>query len=298
MSNTVIKSNEPIAKITVKRPNHTWDTIKRIFKTPSAKLGGILFAIIVLASIFAPLIAPYDALTMDFSAMHVGPCAKHLLGTDEFGRDIFSRLLYGGRYSLTLGILADLMGQVAGVVIGSLAGYFGGKVDSIIMRLLDIWQAIPSMLLTIILSAVLGPGFFNTILALAIGSVPRGARLTRGQILAERGKEYLEAAQSINCSSGAIMFSHLLPNVISPSIVAATMQVGSTITMAASLSYLGLGIQPPTPEWGAMLAAGTEVMRSYPLIILWPGIAIGLTVLSINLIGDGLRDALDPRLHH
>ena len=167
-----------------------------------------------------------------------------------------------------------------------------------IMRLLDIWQALPALLLTIILSAVLGPGFFNTILALSIGGVPRGARMTRGQILAERGKEYLEAATSINCSSSAIMFVHLLPNVISPTIVSATMQVGGTITMAASLSYLGLGIQPPTPEWGAMLSEGTAVMRAYPHIILFPGLMIGICVLAINLIGDGLRDALDPKLRH
>jgi ABC-type dipeptide/oligopeptide/nickel transport system permease subunit len=235
---------------------------------------------------------------MDFTAMHASPSAKHILGTDELGRDILSRLIYGGRYSLTLGILADLIGNAVGVIIGSIAGYYGGKVDNIIMRLLDIWQALPAMLLTIILSAVLGAGFFNTILALAVGGVPKGARMTRGQILAERGKEYLEAAQSINCSGGTIMFTHLLPNVISPTIVSATMGVGGTITMSASLSYLGLGIQPPTPEWGAMLSAGTELMRSYPNVILWPGIMIGICVLAINLIGDGLRDALDPKLRH
>lgn len=274
------------------------DTFKRVFKTPSAKLGGVMFAIIVLAAIFAPLIAPYDPYQMDYTAMHTGPSLRHLCGTDELGRDIFSRLIYGGRYSLTLGILADLLGQACGVIIGSFAGYFGGKTDNLIMRLLDVWQALPGMLLTIIMSAVLGPGFFNTILALAIGSIPRGARMTRGQILAERGKEYLEAAQSINCSSGSIMFTHLLPNVISPTIVSFTMGVGGTITMAASLSYLGLGIQPPSPEWGAMLSAGTELMRSYPHVIFWPGLMIGICVLSINLIGDGLRDALDPKLRH
>lgn len=285
-----------------KKKNQGWarflDTFKRVFKTPSAKLGGVMFLIIVLISIFAPIIAPYDPYQMDYAAMHAGPSLRHLCGTDELGRDILSRLMYGGRYSLTLGILADLLGQLCGVIIGSIAGYFGGKVDNYIMRLLDVWQALPGLLLTIIMSAVLGPGFFNTILALSIGGIPRGARMTRGQILAERGKEYLEAAQSINCSSGAIMFTHLLPNVISPTIVSFTMNVGGTITMAASLSYLGLGIQPPLPEWGAMLSAGTELMRSYPHVIFWPGLMIGICVLSINLIGDGLRDALDPKLRH
>lgn len=289
---------KPAAAVQTRKKNRALDTFRRIFKTPSAKLGGVLFLLIVLAAIFAPLIAPYDPYQMDYFNLHVGPCAAHWLGTDELGRDILSRLLYGGRYSITLGILADLLGQIAGVIIGSIAGYFGGRTDNIIMRLLDIWQALPGMLLTIIMSAVLGAGFFNTILALSIGGIPRGARMTRGMILAERGKEYLEAATSINCSSGAIMFVHLLPNVISPTIVSATMQVGGTITMAASLSYLGLGIQPPTPEWGAMLSEGTAVMRAYPHIILFPGLMIGICVLGINLIGDGLRDALDPKLRH
>ena len=281
-----------------KKQNRALDTFKRIFKTPSAKLGGVLFAIIVLAAIFAPWIAPYDPRAIDYAAMHAGPSLKHLCGTDEVGRDILSRLIYGARYSLALGLLADLIGQTVGVVIGSIAGYFGGRVDNTIMRLLDVWQALPGMLLTIVMSAVLGPGFVNTIIALGIGGIPRGARMVRGQILAERGKEYLEAAQSINCPSRAIMFVHLLPNVISPVIVSATMQVGGTITMSASLSYLGLGVQPPTAEWGAMLSAGAELMTSYPHVIFWPGLAIGICVLSINLMGDGLRDALDPKLRH
>lgn len=276
----------------------TWETAKRVFKTPSAKLGGILFLVFLFCAIFAELIAPYGPYEMDYVNMYATPSWKHLCGTDSLGRDIFSRLIYGARWSLTLGVLADVLGQLGGVVVGSIAGYFGGKTDTYIMRFMDIWQAIPSMLLTIIMSAVLGPGFWNTILALAISAVPRGARMTRGMILAERGKEYLEAAQSINCSSGVIMFSHLLPNVISPTLVSATMQVGGTITMAASLSYLGLGVQPPTPEWGAMLSEGTAVLRSYPHMILFPGIVIGICILSINLMGDGLRDALDPKLRH
>lgn len=278
--------------------SRTWETAKRVFKTPSAKLGGILFLIFLICALFAEVIAPYGPYEMDYVNMYATPSWKHLCGTDSLGRDIFSRLIYGARWSLTLGILADVLGQLGGVVVGSIAGYFGGKTDTYIMRFMDIWQAIPSMLLTIIMSAVLGPGFGNTILALAISAVPRGARMTRGMILAERGKEYLEAAQSINCSSGVIMFSHLLPNVISPTLVAATMQVGGTITMAASLSYLGLGVQPPTPEWGAMLSEGTAVLRSYPHMILFPGIVIGICILSINLMGDGLRDALDPKLRH
>ena len=274
------------------------DTFRRVFKTPSAKIGGILFALIVIVSIAAPLIAPYGPYDMDLTSIYASPSSKHICGTDVLGRDIFSRLLYGGKYSLALGLIAACVGQTGGVIFGSISGYFGGKTDMLLMRFCDIWSAIPGMLMTIILSSVLGAGFFNTILAMSIGEIPRSARMTRGQILAERGKEYIEAAQSINCSSPAIMFSHLLPNVISPTIVSATMSIGNTITSAAGLSYLGLGIQPPTPEWGAMLSEGTSLLATYPHLVLFPGIILGICVLSINLMGDGVRDAMDPKLRN
>ena len=228
--------------------------------------------------------------------MFKGPSAKHIFGTDGMGRDLFSRLLYGGRYSLALGICAAIAGSAIGTIIGSIAGYFGGKVETIIMRFMDIWSSLPSMLLCILISAVLGAGFFNTVLALSVGNVPIGVRLIRGQILSERSKEYLEAAESINCSKISIMFRHLLPNVISPIIVDATMGIGMTITMAAALSYIGLGVQPPTPEWGAMLADARTHILNYPYLIMFPGLFIALTVTAINLIGDGLRDAMDPKL--
>ena len=273
-----------------------WKTFKNIFRTPSAKIGGVIFAIIVLLAILAPLIAPYDPFDMDLKHTFAGPSLRHLCGTDSYGRDIFSRLLYGARYSLVLSLCADLFGHAAGVVLGSIAGYFGGKVDMLIMRFCDIWQAIPGTLMTIIIAASFGAGFVNTIIALSIGAIPGGARMTRGQILAERGKEYLEAAESINCSKLSLMFSHLLPNVISPTIVGMTMGFGGTMGMAAGLSYLGLGVQPPTPEWGALLADGSNYILQYPHVILFPGIAIGLCVLGVNLMGDGVRDALDPKL--
>jgi ABC-type dipeptide/oligopeptide/nickel transport system permease subunit len=182
------------------------------------------------------------------------------------------------------------------MVIGSIAGYFGGKVEMFIMRLLDVWSALPSMLLCILVSAVLGPGFFTTVLALTVGGIPSGVRMLRGQILSERGKEYVEAAESINCSKISIMFKHLLPNCVQPTIVSTTMGVGNTMIAAASLSYIGLGIQPPAAEWGAMLAEGRGYIRTKPHLIAVPGIIIALTVLSINLLGDGLRSALDPKL--
>ena len=272
------------------------ETMQRVWENPGARVGVILLAVICLACIFAPVIAPYGVNEMDLKNMFKGPSMQHICGTDGMRRDLFTRLLYGGRYSLALGLCAAVFGSVVGTIIGSVAGYFGGKVETIIMRLMDIWSSLPSILLCILISAVLGSGFFNTVLALSVGNVPIGVRLIRGQILSERSKEYLEAAESIKCSKASIMFRHLLPNVISPVIVDATMGIGMTITMAAALSYIGLGVQPPTPEWGAMLADARSHILNYPYLIMFPGLIIALTVLAINLIGDGLRDALDPKL--
>lgn len=274
----------------------TLEVIKRTIASPSALLGAILFAIIVLACIFAPLLTKYGTNDIDIFNLYSPPSREHIFGTDALGRDIFARLLYGGRYSLGMGLLASLLGQGAGICIGCVAGYFGGWTEKTILRILDIWSAIPSQLLCIIISTVLGAGLFNTILALSIGSVPNSVRMVRGQILAEKSKEYLEAAESIDCSKISIMFKHLLPNVVQPSIIGFTMGIGGTITSAAGLSYIGLGIQPPMPEWGAMLADGREYIQAYPHMIAFPGIFIALTVLSLNLLGDGLRDALDPKL--
>lgn len=272
------------------------ETAARVWKNPGAKVGTILLAVIVFMCVFAPLFAPYGVNDMDLANMYQGPSAEHIFGTDGMGRDLFSRLLYGGRYSLALGITSAIFSAVLGIIIGSIAGYFGGAVETIIMRILDIWSSLPSLLLCILISAVLGAGFINTVIALAIGNVPNSARLIRGQILSERSKEYLEAAKSINSSNISIMFKHMLPNVVSPVIVDATMSIGMNITMAAALSYIGLGVQPPTPEWGAMLADARAHILNYPYLIMFPGIFIALTVLSINLIGDGLRDAMDPKL--
>jgi len=273
-----------------------FSTFSRVFKTPTSKLGGCVFAVILLAAVLAPVLAPFDPLEMYPRERFQTPSLSHLCGTDSYGRDIFSRILHGAKYSLSLAFAAEVMGVTVGVILGSIAGYFGGKVEQVIMRFCDIWQAIPGLLMTIILSATLGPGFFNTIIALSIGGIPSGARMTRALILAERSKEYLEAAESINCSKLKIMFSHLLPNVISPTLVSITMGFGNAMVLAAGLSFLGLGIQPPIPEWGALLADGTGHIMKYPYMILYPGIMIGICVLSVNLMGDGVRDALDPKL--
>jgi ABC-type dipeptide/oligopeptide/nickel transport system permease subunit len=272
------------------------ETLQRMLKSPGAKVGTVLFSLIVLACICAPLIAPYRPNDMDLKNMYSSPSPTHWLGTDGLGRDQLSRLLYGGRYSLSLGLSASLFGAIVGVILGSIAGYFGGKTETLIMRLMDIWSSLPGMLLCILISATLGAGFFNTVMALAVGEVPVGVRLIRGQILKERTKEYLEAAEAINCSKFSIMFRHLLPNVIQPVLVNVTMGIGMTITMAAALSYIGLGVRPPTPEWGALLSAGRLHILNYPYLIMFPGLVIAITVLAINLMGDGLRDALDPKL--
>ncbi len=270
--------------------------MKRLSHNKVAMAGLIIVLVMFLLAILAPWIMPYDYAKMDMANRFQGPSLAHICGTDDMGRDIFSRLLYGSRASLSMGFLSVLISTVIGMLIGSIVGYFGGMVDTIIMRFVDILQAIPGILLAIAISACLGSGFVNTIIALSIGGIPMTVRLLRGSIMGVRKMEYLEAAHTINCSVPRTIIKHILPNSISPIIVSVTMGIGNTILMAASLSYIGLGVQPPTPEWGAMLSASRTYMRDYPHMVLFPGIAIALVVLSLNMLGDGLRDALDPKL--
>ncbi|MCD7807122.1 MAG: ABC transporter permease [Lachnospiraceae bacterium] len=279
-----------------KKESFFTQSFKRLLKNKAATVALIALLILVLLAIFAPLITPYQYDEMDYYAINSAPSLKHWFGTDSLGRDLLSRLLYGGRYSLSLGFAASFLSSAVAVVIGSVAGYYGGRVDNIILRICDVVQAIPGMLLAIVLSTLLGNGYFNTILALAIGGIPSSVRMTRSMTMSVRGNEYLEAAQSINCSSSRIMFRHILPNILSPLIVGMTMGMSSVIMLAASLSFLGLGVQPPLPEWGAMLSAGRNYISNYPWLTIFPGIFIFITCLSINIFGDGLRDAMDPKL--
>ena len=269
---------------------------ERLLNNKGAVIGVALLLVILLVSLIGPYFSPYDYNEMILTDRFMAPCAKHPLGTDAYGRDILVRLMYGGRYSLLLGFSGAISGMIVGVVLGLINGYIGGTFDIVFMRFLDIWAAIPGQLLSIIISTALGPGFVNTVIALSIGEVPLVIRLMRAQILRVRKEEYLEAAHSINASPLRIMFKHILPNVISPVIVNTTMNIGAVITSAAALSYLGLGIKPPNPEWGAMLSAGKSYIGVYNWLVLYPGLCIALVVLCVNLFGDGLRDAIDPKM--
>lgn len=279
------------------RKNKTWrQVLRRLCKNKSAMFGAALFGAIVLICVFAPVFAPYGPNDLDLANINASPSLAHPFGTDALGRDCLSRLIYGGRYSLSMGFAASVVGIVGGTIGGCVVGYFGGKTDTVIMRLCDVVLAIPGQLLSIIISCVLGSSIFNTVLALSLGGIPVQIRLLRANVLRERREEYIEAAQSYNCSPVRVMFQHLMPNTISPLLINFTMGIGGTIMGAAGLSFIGLGVQPPTPEWGAMLSSGRDFIRQYPHLIVFPGLVIMVTVFAVNLFGDGLRDALDPKM--
>lgn len=272
------------------------EILERLAKNKLAMLGLIIIILMTLAAIFAPFIAPYNYAQQDMSAVYLSPCKEHLLGTDKLGRDILSRLIFGARQSLRIGVFSVAIGAILGTILGSIAGFYSGKVDNIIMRFLDIYQSISGMLLSIALAASLGPGVNNAILAVGISTIPVYSRIIRASIMTVRDKEYIEAATAINASDFRIITKHVLPNSFAPLIVEITMNIGNSILMAATLSFIGLGAQPPSPEWGAMLSEGRNFMRDYGYLVIYPGICIMASVLSFNMLGDGLRDALDPRL--
>lgn len=296
MRKHVYKTRTSLDGAAVKKTNLTLDTVKRITGNPTALVGMILFGLIIVIAIIGPFIAPYGYKEMDLTAQYAAPSAKHWFGCDALGRDIFSRILYGARYSLGLGLCTTIVSLCIGIVFGAVAGFFGGVTENIIMRLMDVLQALPATLLAIVISAALGNGFVNTVIAMAVSRIPGSCRMLRAQILSIRKSEYIEAAQSINCSTFRVILKHIIPNAFSPLIVSTTMGIGMTIQAAAGLSFIGLGVQPPTPEWGAMLSEGRNFLRQYPHMAIFPGLAIALTILSVNLFGDGLRDALDPKL--
>ena len=268
-----------------------------MMKNRGILIGGTIILIAVLMAIFADLIAPADP-NLPHAANKLQPpgLLGYILGSDELGRDIASRLIYGVRLSLGIGFLAALMASTTGLVLGTLSGYFGGWFDSVVMRIMDIMLAFPYILLPIVIVAVIGPGLFNTLLAVAVLGIPFYVRVTRAAVLTIKERDYITAARVTGCTQGRIVFRGIIPNVLSPVITAFSLDVGVLILEASSLSFLGLGAQPPTAEWGAMLSTGRQYFMLAPHIGLLPGLCIFILVLACNLFGDGLRDVLDPRL--
>lgn len=279
-----------------KRKSQFPDMWKRFKRNRMAVFGLFVLLFLILIAVVAPLVAPYGYDDQSLREALQGPSAKHFLGTDNLGRDIFSRLVYGSRISLFVGLIAVAIGAVVGGIIGSVAAYYGGLTDTVFMRVMDIMMSIPSMILAIAICASLGPGLINTMIAVGFSSVPTYARVVRSAVLTVKQQEYIEAARAIGSDSKLIILKHIIPNCMAPIIVQASLGVGNAILSAASMSFIGLGIQPPVPEWGAMLSAGRTYIRDFPQMVVFPGLCIMVTIFSLNLAGDGLRDALDPRL--
>jgi ABC-type dipeptide/oligopeptide/nickel transport system permease subunit len=295
------------------RANSLWRlTFRRLFRQRSALIGLILLALLVFSAIFAPLIAPYDPEQpligienvdkRESPCIHVLGCpaerSQHIMGIDGNFRDVFSRIIHGTRVSLYVGLLTVSFAVITGTLLGAIAGFFGGVSDNVIMRVLDVVLAFPFLLLAIAIVSVLGPGLTNAMLAIAIISIPVYARVTRASVLSVREMAFIEASRALGASNWRILFGRILPNSLPPLIVVATLGIATAILDTAALSFIGLGAQPPTPEWGSMLAIERNQVFSAPHLVFFPGLAIMVTVLAFNLLGDGLRDALDPRLVH
>ena len=270
----------------------------RLRRNRLAMLGLALMSAILLLAVFADVIADYDTkvVGMNMAERLQTPSAKHWFGTDGYGRDVFARIIHGSRLSLSLSIISMLIAVAVGSMIGAISGYFGGRVDDVLMRLMDMLLAIPPMLMSISIVAALGRSMANLMLALALAYMPVFARVIRSSILSVKDQEFVEAARACGTSDARIILRHIIPNAVGPIIVQATLAMGSSILTISSLSFMGMGIQPPQPEWGTMLYEGRDLIRTSPYLVIFPGAAIAVSVLSLNLLGDGLRYALDPRL--
>jgi len=269
---------------------------KKIRTRRLAMAGLIFVAVLLVLSFISPLICPYSYKAISMKEKFALPSWEHPFGCDELGRDILSRVLYGAKFTMSVGVFSTGFSCIFGIVLGSVAGYFGGKVDGFIMRCLDVFQSFPGILLAITLSTVLGPGFEKVIIAMGIAYMPSYARMMRANILTIRNSEYIEAATAMNCSTLQIVIRHIIPNAISPLIVQIAMGIAGAGLSASSLSFLGFGVKATTPEWGAMLSSARGFIQDYPYLCIFPGIFIMATVLSFNLVGDAIRDALDPKL--
>ncbi|MEK3977064.1 MULTISPECIES: ABC transporter permease [unclassified Psychrobacillus] len=295
MSNTISVNNK-LPTATRKKDKVIVTTMKRLFKNKLAVLGFAIILGLIIMSVFAPWLATYDPSKQNLVASELPVFSDgHWLGTDNYGRDVWSRIVYGSRISLLVGIAAVSLGLLGGITLGLLGGYYK-KLDGIIMRIVDLLFSFPGILLAMLIIAILGTSLVNVAIAISIWSIPSCARIVRGSVLSIKQKEYIMALKSLGASDLRIMIRHILPNAMAPIIVFATMRMGTAILSTASLSYLGLGAQPPTPEWGAMISQGQSYMWTSPHLTIIPGIAIMLTVFAFNVLGDGLRDALDPNM--
>jgi peptide/nickel transport system permease protein len=279
-----------------KKQSQWKDIWKRFCKNRAAMLGLFVLGILIFSAIFADFITPEDLDAQDLNRTFLSPNLNNLMGTDNLGRDMFSRIIYGARTSLRIGFTCVGVALTLGVIIGSISGYYGGILDNIFMRMIDILIAVPNILLAIAIASALGPGLTNTMIAVGVGSIPGYARQTRAAVLSIREREFIEAARAIGGNDFRIITRHILPNCMAPIMVEATLGLGNAILSAAALSFIGLGIQPPTPEWGYMLSVGRRYIRDYAHMVTFPGLAIVTVVVALNMVGDGLRDALDPKL--
>jgi peptide/nickel transport system permease protein len=270
--------------------------VRRLARNRAAVGGGVIVLLVFLCAICAPIISPSEPNALDFNAYLSPPDTAHLFGTDEQGRDVLSRVIYGGRVSLRIGFIAVSIAMAAGVALGLIAGYYAGWTGAFIMRWMDVMLAFPSILLALAIVAVLGSGVMPLMVAVGIASIPQFTRVAQASVLATKEADYVQAARVIGCSATQILSRHILPNIFAPIMVLATTGVAAAIITGAALSFLGLGAQPPAPEWGSMLSNGRVYMEKAPWMMIFPGLAIMVTVMSINLLGDGLRDTLDPRL--
>ncbi|HLN14207.1 MAG TPA: ABC transporter permease [bacterium] len=296
MSGAVVNAVDPEPAAAPAGPGEADGTWRRLRRHRGAVVGMVIVGLYAAVALLANVLAPYDPTDGDVLARLQPPSAQHLLGTDELGRDILSRLVVGARTSLVIQVTAAALAMVVGVVWGLGAGYFGGWVDEISMRAIDVLLAFPSILLAIAIVAIVGTGLENIIVAVGIASVPQFARLVRGVVLDLRHAEFVEAARAIGEPDASIMFRYIMPGTLAPVIVLTSLRMATVLLAAAGLNFLGLGVQPPTPEWGAMLSNARDYMFAAPFVTTFPGLAITLVVIGFNLLGDGLRDALDPRM--
>ena len=284
------------SKEAIQRQGKLAEVFQRFCRNKLAVTGAVIMVLLIVVAVFAPLLAPYPYDLQNAEVAKQGPSLAHLFGTDNYGRDLLSRCIYGARISLSVGILAVGVAIIVGGLLGAIAAFYGGIVDDLIMRVLDIIYAVPAILLGIAIAATLGASLQNMMIAIAVGNVPSYARVVRASVLTVKSNEYIEAARCVGATDRRIIFKHIIPNALAPIIVQATLGVAGAILSCSTLSFLGLGIQPPTPEWGSMLSTARQFIRQCPYMSIFPGVCIMITVFALNVIGGGIRDAIDPRL--